>query len=92
MTLKPAYLATLAAGQHTLTFVYENGQVSATFTIAASGGESGGAAGGNAGNTAAGSPNTGDATNPALWVVVAAVCIGALVALVVWRRRDNAQR
>ena len=92
VTLKPAYLATLAAGQHALTFVYENGQVSATFTIAASGGESGGAAGGNAGNTAAGSPNTGDATNPALWVVVAAVCIGALVALVVWRRRKNAQR
>ena len=92
VTLKPAYLATLAAGQHTLTFVYENGQVSATFTIAASGGESGGAAGGNAGNTAAGSPNTGDTTNPVLWVVVAAVCIGALVALVVWRRRDNAQR
>ena len=50
------------------------------------------AAGGNAGNTAAGSPNTGDTTNPVLWVVVAAVCIGALVALVVWRRRDNAQR
>ena len=50
------------------------------------------AAGGNAGNTAAGSPNTGDATNPALWVVMAAVCIGALVALVVWRRRKNAQR
>ena len=35
---------------------------------------------GNAGNTAAGSPNTGDTTNPVLWVVVAAVCIGALVA------------
>ena len=50
------------------------------------------AADGNAGNTAAGSPNTGDTTNPVLWVVVAAVCIGALVALVVWRRRKNAQR
>lgn len=32
--LAPGYLNSLATGTHTLTFVYENGQTSATFTVA----------------------------------------------------------
>ena len=32
-TLKPAYLDTLALGKHTLTFVFEDGEAAATFTV-----------------------------------------------------------
>ena len=33
VTLKPSYLDTLSIGEHTLTFVYNDGEVGATFTV-----------------------------------------------------------
>ena len=92
-TLTPAYLATLAPGQHTLTFVYQDGQVSATFTIAAKTADdttSGGNAGSD-GTAAPDAPNTGDPTSPALWAALALVCIAALAAVLIWQRK-RAQR
>lgn len=60
-TLKPAYLNTLAAGAHTLTFVYKDGQVSATPTVAE-------APDNDASATNSAVPPTGDSGAPVLWV------------------------
>ena len=78
-TLKPAYLNTLAAGAHTLTFVYKDGQVSATFTVAE-------APDNDASATNSAVPPTGDSGAPVLWVCL--LTAGALgLAARPWHRR-----
>lgn len=78
-TLKPAYLNTLAAGAHTLTFVYKDGQVSATPTVAE-------APDNDASVTNSAVPPTGDSGAPVLWVCL--LTAGALgLAARPWHRR-----
>lgn len=57
VTLSPGYLNSLAVGAHTLTFVYENGQTTATFTVAAA------PAPGGSDNTGADSSASGTGTS-----------------------------
>lgn len=79
ITLKSGYLKTLSAGKHTLTVVYEDITVSATFTVKASGG---------VGNTTGGNlPQTGDNSNPILWVTILLVSGSAMTTLLVVRKR-----
>ena len=78
-TLKPVYLNTLAAGAHTLTFVYKDGQVSATPTVAE-------APDNDASATNSAVPPTGDSGAPVLWVCL--LTAGALgLAARPWHRR-----
>ncbi|HJA26444.1 MAG TPA: hypothetical protein H9795_10335 [Candidatus Fournierella merdigallinarum] len=78
-TLKPAYLNTLAAGAHTLTFVYKDGQVSATLTVTE-------APDNDASATNSAVPPTGDSGAPVLWVCL--LTAGALgLAARPWHRR-----
>lgn len=80
-TLKPAYLNTLAAGAHTLTFVYKDGQVSATLTVAE-------APDNDASATNSAVPPTGDSGAPVLRVCL--LTAGALgLAARPWRRRGG---
>ena len=74
-TLKSGYLSTLAEGGHTLTFVYENGQVSANFTVAAA--QSQPQSGGTTTGTAS-TPQTGDSDTPVLWGLLAVLSFGVL--------------
>lgn len=96
-TLTPAYLNSLAPGQYTLTFVYENGQTSATFQVAEApvstdpngngnaGGTDSAAAENSAGNT--GSPQTGDSNNPGMWLALLAA--SALILVLAQRKRER---
>lgn len=86
MILKPAYLETLAAGEHTLTFVYENGQTTAKFTVEAATQPVTGVTGSNEA-VVSNVPQTGDDSNLVLWIAVVVLCIGALVALQAYRRK-----
>ena len=66
INLKPAYLETLSVGEHKLNVVFEDGNAETTFTIIG--------AGTNAGNL----PQTGDAQNPLLYVVIAFISVAGI--------------
>ncbi|WP_080797101.1 BspA family leucine-rich repeat surface protein [Arabiibacter massiliensis] len=91
--LKPAYLATLAPGAHTLRLVFEDGIAETAFTVAeASGsGGSGGGSGSGSGSDGSGASDlapTGDAVAPfALAAVVLAGLAGAVLSVARRARR-----
>ena len=73
VTLKESYLATLSAGVHTLTFVYDDGEVSTHFTVAEAEKQGTPTTPGDSekgDSTAARSPQTGDNTDAALWALL----------------------
>ena len=77
ITLKASYLETLAAGEHSITVVYTDGETSGTFNVQAK-------------PTV---PATGDNSNMFLWISLLFISDGAVIALtVVDRRRKVAKR
>ena len=67
VTLKTTYLETLKLGNHTITFRYEDGEASATFTI----------------QKEAVTPSTGDQFNIGLWAGIGGASVVALVVLLI---------
>ena len=90
-TVKAAFLDTLAAGSHTITFVYSDGEVSTTFTLAKvaevitpSNNEATTEAA-----TTAQSPKTGDAM-PVVFMGV--LMMMSLAGIVVLKKKDKVQK
>ena len=81
ITLKPTALAKLTSGNHTVTIVFDDGKVNTGLTIKA------GSGGGGSGK----SPQTGDDSNPALWIGLMALSGLGLggAALIGKRRRES---
>ena len=77
ITLKAEYLETLAAGKHTLTVLYTDGEETGTFTIAET----------SADGTK--SPSTGDNRKLALWASFAVASGIAVAALTVGRQKKK---
>lgn len=71
VTLNADYVASLPAGEHTLTLVYKDGSVSAQFSVIA----------------AMDLPQTGDSSNLLLWAALALLCTGGVIALLAARKR-----
>ena len=71
ITLAADYVKTLATGEHTLTVRYKDGETSAHFTVAA---------------MPADLPQTGDSSNVAIWLALAAACACAL-GIILWKRK-----
>ena len=77
ITLKDSYLETLAAGEHSITVVYTDGETSGTFNVQAK----------------STTPATGDNSNIFLWIVLLFISGGAVITLtVVDRKRKVAKR
>lgn len=73
--LKAAFVNTLTAGDHKVTFVYEYGTVDATLTV-------------NASTNPVDPPVTGDTTNAILWIAVLGLGVVAIAGSVVMRKRE----
>ena len=101
VTLNADYLATLAVGEHTMTFVYKDGgKATATFTVKAASASSSSSsssssttppASSSAATTVTSTPQTGDSSNIAAWFAVLAVSGLALAgaALYIRKRREE---
>ena len=70
ITLKASYLETLAAGEHTITVVYTDGETSGTFKVQAK----------------STTPATGDDTNILLWTTMLFVSVVAMAVLVIGKK------
>lgn len=71
VTLHDDYVASLPAGEHTLTLVYNDGSVSAQFSVLAE----------------LNLPQTGDNSGLAQWAALALLCAGGVIALLARRKR-----
>ena len=71
VTLHDDYVASLPAGEHNLTLVYNDGSVSAQFSVLA----------------ALDLPQTGDRSGLAQWAALALLCAGGVIALLARRKR-----
>lgn len=71
VTLHDDYVASLPAGEHTLTLVYNDGSVSAQFSVLAE----------------LNLPQTGDNSGLAQWAALALLCAGGVIALLTRRKR-----
>lgn len=71
VTLHDDYVASLPAGEHTLTLVYNDGSVSAQFSVLAE----------------LNLPQTGDNSGFAQWAALALLCAGGVIALLTRRKR-----
>ena len=103
ITLKPDYLNTLAAGQHTLHVNFGDGSVEEKFTVSATSATGNGTGTANrtanattnrtanatTNRTATGSPSTGDTSNWALWIGLIAVSAAAICGIVFVRKRGK---
>ena len=76
VALQPAYLETLADGDHEITALFDDGSAAATFAVKA------------APTKPASTAKTGDAL-PVVAIVIVAVAAAALVAIIVARRKRN---
>lgn len=81
VTLKADYLAKLAAGEHTLTFVYANGETKANFTIVAPAQQE------NENLTENSQTSAANTILP--WAAFAVVCAGAVIALIIYRKKNS---
>lgn len=88
VTLTPGYLNSLAQGTHTLTFVYDNGQTTATFMVTAAPAP-GTDTNTDSDNTAgtSGVPQTGDKSNLMLWLCLLTASVLGLSALALVKRK-----
>ena len=87
VTLNVAYLETLTEGTHTLTLVYTDGEVSTEFTVAPQM-----VAGTIEENTdTSASPQTGDSSNVAIWIVIAVLATGVMTGTVLFARKRKAE-
>ena len=85
ITVRPGFLDTLSAGEHTIEIVTTNGSSAARFTIKA---KSGGGSG-----TDPGSPRTGDDHKTELWIVLMVLSGTGLLSLFqLGKRRRNQQK
>lgn len=84
--LKPAYLETLAAGEHTITALFDDGNnASAKFTIADKN-----SGGGGSGKDGKGSPGTGDDNTMGVWMAILLTALsGTAVMTYARKRRKN---
>ena len=80
VTLKADYLEKLAAGEHTLTFVYANGETKANFTIVAPAQQEN--------ENPTDNLQTGTANTILPWAAFAVVCAGAVIALIIYRKKN----
>ena len=71
ITLAADYVQTLATGEHTLTVRYTDGETNACFTVTAMPKDL---------------PQTGDSSNVAIWLALAAACACAL-GIILWKRK-----
>ena len=76
ITLKASYLETLAAGEHSITVVYTDGETSGTFDV----------------QTKSTSPATGDNSNMFLWIALFFISGGAMITLTVVDRKRKAEK
>ncbi len=86
ITLKPAYLNTLAEGEHTITVLYTDGEATGTFTVAEKPATS---ADGNKDTT---SPLTGAESEYALWVALGLALAAAFTGTAVYGRKRKHSR
>lgn len=75
LTLKPAYLDTLAAGEHTITILYADGDAAGTFTVE---------------ERSAGATKTGDNSHMMAWTMLMLIMGGAVLTLDFRRRNKRA--
>ena len=77
ITLKSAYLDTLAVGKHTITVIYADGETDGTFDV----------------HSRANSPATGDNSHMMLWIGLLFISGGAVITLaLVGRKRRTAKK
>ena len=81
VTLKPETLEKLSVGEHTVTVLFNNGEVSTTLTILEPAKEA---------DNGAASPKTGDVSNAALWMALMALSLLGIAAALLWSKRKNA--
>ncbi|MCF0143043.1 MAG: hypothetical protein HUJ75_06670, partial [Parasporobacterium sp.] len=96
VTLKKAYMNTLAAGQHKVTLVWIDGKADTNITVKdASTPTSTTAPTGTTAPTKPGVPKTGDNSDLSLWIVLAAVAAAAIaivVVVVVKKNKKNGEK
>ena len=101
VTLNKAYLQSLSEGSHTITFLYTDGQCEAKFNVTAAATPSEPTAPETTEPTNPTKPNpptgvetpqTGDASNIMLWLIMSIASALGLVAAVLYRRKKNAVR
>ena len=84
ITVRPGFLDTLSAGEHTIEIVTTNGTAAARFTIKSKPSGPG---------TDPGSPRTGDERNPALWMALMVISGTACATIFfISRRRKKQER
>ena len=89
LTLKPDYLNTLTAGQHTITVLYTDGEAQGTFTVAEKPTEPTDSTDPTDEDSA--SPETGDNSHIVPWIILMLISGGAvLTTLSIKRRRRKA--
>ncbi len=81
VTLKPETLEKLSVGEHTVTVLFNNGEVRTTLTILEPAKEA---------DNGAASPKTGDVSNAALWMALMALSLLGIAAALLWSKRKNA--
>lgn len=90
VTLKSAYIATLSAGEHTLSILSESGTASTTFTIRAKDAEVTLPTTGDGSNDVEVTPPaTGDGSNMVLWIVLLAAATAGVTSLGVYGKKHH---
>ena len=104
VTLNKAYLQSLSEGSHTITFLYTDGQCEAKFNVTAAATPSEPTAPETTDSTnptnptkpnpptGVETPQTGDASNIMLWLIMSIASALGLVAALLYRRKKNAVR
>lgn len=89
ITLKAGYLETLAAGEHTLTVLYTDGEAIGTFTIAEKSAEPAKPAGLEKPADDTGVAQTGDAADIAPWIIMLVISVTGMKGAVIIRRKKG---
>ena len=87
LTLKNAYLKTLATGTHTLTVKFQDGTATTKITVKAASTASSNTTAKK--TTASNSPKTGDENRPLLWAGLGVCALAAILILAAVKRKKN---